>query len=586
MTDEPTKLNLLPRPRRFELTDGLVESFGEPESRIDPQAIPHPQGYCLDLQRHSLTVTAHDPAGRFYAERTLAQLRTLPSVPCGVIHDWPDIPLRGVMLDISRDRVPTMATLFRLVDELAALKINHLQLYTEHTFAYAGHETVWADASPITPDEVRALDAYCRDRFIELTPNQNSLGHMERWLKHPAYASLAETPNANSPPTTLCPGDPGSLALVADLYRQLLPNFTSTLFNVGGDEPVELQQATGRSRPDIERLGLGPVYLDYLLKLHAETTKHGKTMVCWSDILQNHPDLIPQLPKDLIVAEWGYEWDHAFEPRCDRLVDAGLPFYVCPGTSSWLSLVGRTPNMLANLDHAAHAAVSTGASGYLITDWGDRGHPQPYAVSLPAYACGAALSWAYQANSRLTLPGPLCRALDRHVLQARNPGAAAALLELGRAHIPLECTGRYVPPNSTPIGRLLTQPDLDLSPYRPEYFAGSAAYVRDAAGRFADTSLDRDDADLIHHEVAYAADLAILSCDLARTQLDHGVTRADQLPAKALAPLRDRLSDILPRYRNAWLVRSRPGGLPDSIAQLSRALTESDPPCPASTPTA
>jgi hypothetical protein len=34
------------------------------------------------------------------------------------------------MLDVSRDRVPTMATLFHLVDLLAEWKINQLQLYT------------------------------------------------------------------------------------------------------------------------------------------------------------------------------------------------------------------------------------------------------------------------------------------------------------------------------------------------------------------------------------------------------------------------------------------------------------------------
>ncbi|MEM6393318.1 MAG: family 20 glycosylhydrolase [Planctomycetota bacterium] len=568
---EPEPLNLLPRPRRFEPTGGLVECFLKSEYRIDPQAVPQPQGYRLELQPNTVTATAHDPAGRFYAEQTLRQLRTLPTVPCGVIHDWPDVPLRGVMLDISRDRVPTMATLYRLVDELAGLKINHLQLYTEHTFAYAGHEVVWQHASPMTPGEARALDAYCRDRFIELTPNQNSLGHMERWLKHPQYAALAETLDAADPPTTLCPGDPGSLALVADLYRQLLPNFTSNLFNVGGDEPVELQHATGRSRPDIERRGLGPVYLDYLLKLYAEVSKHGKTMICWSDILQNHPELIPQLPKDLIVAEWGYEADHNFTTRCARLVDAGLAFLICPGTSSWRSLVGRTPNMLGNLKSAADAAVAFDAMGTLITDWGDCGHPQPYAVSLPAYAAGAALSWCVYTNADLAEPGPLADALDHHILRA-DPGTAAALLGLGDAYTHLERNGVKVPINGTPIGRLFAQPDTDLSPYQPDWFAAAAASLTAHAAAFAARTIRRDDAELLHEEIAYAADLAILSCDLARSQLDHGVTQAQYLPQEVIPPLRDRLTAILSRYRKSWLARSRPGGLPDSIAHLSQAL--------------
>ena len=102
---------------------------------------------------------------------------------------------RGLMLDISRNRVPTMATLHRLIDALQALKYNELQLYTEHTFAYADHETVWQNASPLTASEILELDGYCADRGIELVPNQNSFGHMERWLKHADYKQLAECPD-------------------------------------------------------------------------------------------------------------------------------------------------------------------------------------------------------------------------------------------------------------------------------------------------------------------------------------------------------------------------------------------------------
>ena len=83
------------------------------------------------------------------------------------------------MLDISRDKVPRMDTLYALVDMLAGWKINQVQLYTEHTFAYRQHPDVWAEASPMTGDEILALDAFCRERHIELVPNQNSFGHMD-----------------------------------------------------------------------------------------------------------------------------------------------------------------------------------------------------------------------------------------------------------------------------------------------------------------------------------------------------------------------------------------------------------------------
>lgn len=105
-----------------------------------------------------------------------------------------------------------MQTLKMLVDDLATLKVNQLQLYMEHTFAYRGHEEVWRDSSPYTGtiqiyrygshfsnlisllsvDDILELDSYCRERFIQLVPNQNSFGHFHRWLKHDNYRKYAE----------------------------------------------------------------------------------------------------------------------------------------------------------------------------------------------------------------------------------------------------------------------------------------------------------------------------------------------------------------------------------------------------------
>ena len=95
--------------------------------------------YILEISPGGIEISATTPAMAFHAAQTLRQLlRQFPrELPCLRIDDWPDFPARGVMLDISRDKVPTMATLFALVDLLAELKINQLQLYTEHTFAYS-----------------------------------------------------------------------------------------------------------------------------------------------------------------------------------------------------------------------------------------------------------------------------------------------------------------------------------------------------------------------------------------------------------------------------------------------------------------
>ena len=70
------------------------------------------------------------------------------SIRCCEIKDVPDFANRGVMLDISRCKVPTLTTLKTLIEQFADLKYNQPQLYTEHTFAFTDHETVWRDAHP------------------------------------------------------------------------------------------------------------------------------------------------------------------------------------------------------------------------------------------------------------------------------------------------------------------------------------------------------------------------------------------------------------------------------------------------------
>src|SRR6185295_13741747 len=206
---------------------GLAEREGVVAS-ID-RRIEKREGYHLTVGDERVGIVARDGAGLAHGFATLTQLvrqfgKRLPQLH---IEDHPEFAHRGVMLDISRDKVPTMATLFGLVDMLAEWKVNQFQLYMEHTFAYDQHRAVWKDASPLTGEEVLALDAYCRERYIDLVPNQNSFGHMERWLTKPAYRDLAEVPGGVALPhrklllvrpdkfsTALNPLDPKSIALI------------------------------------------------------------------------------------------------------------------------------------------------------------------------------------------------------------------------------------------------------------------------------------------------------------------------------------------------------------------------------------
>ena len=341
-------------------------------------------GFCA-VVRINNELVAQDKAG------------AIPTSHNACAHARKSAPVLGYQLDVSRCKVPTMETLYRIVDIMAKLGYNHLELYTEHTFAYKGHETVWREASPMTPDEVRALDDYCNARGVDLVANQNSFGHLEQWLRHPEYNVLADHPQGGARiercgglilkgASALNPCDPRSLELVSGLYDQLFPCFRSKFVNVGCDETIELEDSAfaGRSGDAVREKGPGRVYLDFLKKIYAEVKSRNHTMMFWGDIVLHHPELILEIPDDAICLNWGYEANHPFEKECGALASAGRKFIVCPGTSAWGSLFGRVENMAGNIDNAVAAGERHGTLGYLLADWGDGGHPQPWIVSLPA----------------------------------------------------------------------------------------------------------------------------------------------------------------------------------------------------------
>ena len=69
---------------------------------------------------------------------------------------------------------------------------------------------------------------------------------------------------------------------------------------------------------------------------------------------------------------------------------------MCPSTSAWNSIAGRTDNALENLRSATENGLRHGATGCLCTDWGDNGHWQTLPVSYLSFAKGAAYGWAYE----------------------------------------------------------------------------------------------------------------------------------------------------------------------------------------------
>ncbi|MFM9000592.1 MAG: beta-N-acetylhexosaminidase [Opitutia bacterium] len=568
---------LLPRPRELTLLGGFLDvpaaphatrrfleslprtiaeaegAWGGGDCRFERDAALGDEDYRIGIGASGVQVRAGGPRGVLYAAQTLRQIRAQnpDALPRLEIADGPDLPVRGFMLDVSRLRVPKQEELLALAEGLHALRANQLQLYVEHTFAFPGHEDAWRDASPLTPEQVRQLDEACAARGIELVPNLNTFGHMERWLRHPRYRPLAECPDGWTHPLTgqfkPVPGtlfpDETSLRFVGGLLDGLLPHFRSRQVNVGGDEPWELGQ--GRSRDAVAARGKRRVYLDHLRKICALATERGRRPMFWADILMEDPALAQDAPADATPVVWGYDAGHPFDAQCGRLRELGRAFVAAPGTSAWQSFTGRLDNALRNQAEASAAAVRHGARGTLITTWGDGGHHQPWPTSWLPMTAGLAMAWRSAANPE---PDFALGCATLGGLSVEDGAAAADALRLMGALDGLTAKSAR---NRSLSWDLLTCAPEALTGHREgvkaEETEASLAHLeqcRRAVAKIGDTR--------VRDELALGVDLAAA-----------GFRRARGGDAAA-----DERADLLARHRECWLRRCRPGGLEESCSLL------------------
>ncbi len=341
------------------------------------------------------------------------------------------------------------------------------------------------------------------------------------------------------------------------------------MFNVGADETFDL--GTGRSKAAVEKQGKGRVYLDFLLKIYGLVEEHERTMQFWGDIINQYPELVPEIPKDTIALEWGYEADHPFTEKSALFAASGVPFYVCPGTSSWTTISGRTDNMEGNIRNAVENGLKYGAVGVLNTDWGDRGHWQQLPISYPGFAYGAALSW----NAKGEVD--LMAALNDFAFSDGTNVMGKLAFDLGNTYqqpgvivrngnflhwiytVPLEqMRNRWSRMLYGDSAEVLNNNSLLL-----ENLYGTIEYIDEVMEPLDQAKMARANSGLIEREYRQAAHMLRHGAQRALLQLnDTSIDKADLLAD---------LNALIEEQKALWLARNRPGGLSDSLAALEAA---------------
>lgn len=360
------------------------------------------QEYELIIGKNGILITGGDKEGLLYGIQTFCQIIDQKGaiLPCLQINDYPAIKNRGFYHDITRGRIPSLASLKALADKMSYYKMNQLQLYVEHSFFFQDFSEIWRDDTPLMPEEILELDAYCKKLNIELVPSIASFGHLYKVLSTKTYEHLCELEGASLEKFsfvgrmehhTVDVTNDESFTMIKKMLSEYMGLFSSKQFNICADETFDLGK--GKSKDLAEDIGVNQVYVNFLSKICDFVVEKGLTPMFWGDIILESPETVKALPPQAICLNWDYN-PEVTQDKVKTFYDLKVEQYVCPGVQGWRRMMNHLEYAYKNISAMCQYGHKYQVLGVLNTDWGDYGHFNHPEFSTAGMIYGAAFSWS------------------------------------------------------------------------------------------------------------------------------------------------------------------------------------------------
>ena len=335
--------------------------------------------------------------GKHYVFRALMHLARRKVRPFALTEDRA-FEEHGIMLDCSRNAVPTCETVKKHIVTLAMLGYNTLQLYTEDTYEIDGEPYFGYQRGRFSKNDLKELDAYAQQFGISLIPCIQTLAHLNGIFRWPCYGEIRDVNDI------LLAGEERTYALIKKMFATVAECFTARTVNIGMDEAFLL----GRGKyaewhgTDIDRM---KIFVAHLKRVAEIAAKYGFHCAMWSDMFyriafgsyysKDHPPIqggaFEGLPENVSLIYWDY-----YERQADQY-EAILrqheifhrEIWFAGGAWTWL---GFLPFNRFSID-AAHASIEackkSGVKKSFLTMWGDDGAECPYCGVLPTLVYAA-----------------------------------------------------------------------------------------------------------------------------------------------------------------------------------------------------
>ena len=405
-----TGLNLIPKPFVSNSSENSICLI------IDKSLVNiGEEGYILTINPSHIQIAASTSQGVFYGIQTLRQL--LPneiedqefvegvewSVPALRIIDYPRFQWRGFMLDVGR-HFHDVNTLKHIIDLLCLLKMNkfHLHLTEDQGWRFeiikyplltqfgskrektqtGGIKSFLRkkfDTTPLqgyfTKDDIKDLQRFTNDRFIEVIPEIELPGHSMAALA--SYPNLGCTGGPYEVQSTFgikadvfCPGKEVVFNFLNNVLEEVMLSFPSPLLHIGGDEtPTKRWEKCNdcQRRMAEENLANEKELQRYFInRITSYLVKNNRTPICWNDVLSNG------LRKEIIIQYWlGSKKNLLKHLRSNRKVIMSNFFYNYLDYNYYLTPLRKTYSfnpIPKKLENQYHSNI-LGVEAPLWTEW-------------------------------------------------------------------------------------------------------------------------------------------------------------------------------------------------------------------------
>lgn len=204
--------------------------------------ITGPEAYHLRAGGKEVLIEASDPRGLFYGVQTLLQLVTKTAasstIPAVDISDAPRFRWRGLLIDLGRHFFGK-PELFKIIDEMAAYKLNvlHLHLTDDPGWRLAIPGYPKLTQSEVKPDgsreyftaaDIGEIVAYAAARHIMIVPEIEMPSH--------SGAAGAAYPELFNGGGALDPANPETYIFIEAVFTEVARLFPGPYIHFGGDE--------------------------------------------------------------------------------------------------------------------------------------------------------------------------------------------------------------------------------------------------------------------------------------------------------------------------------------------------------------